>query len=137
MIPRNEHSPKTSGVWALVKRQHGVVSREQLLDLGLSVEAIRHRVSAGRLHPIWKGVYAVGRPQVNRRGRWMAAVLTCGPAAALSHESAAALWGFRDGERTLIEVSIPAGSIRRRQAIVAHRRTAEVMKAVTKWCGIR
>jgi hypothetical protein len=36
------------------------------------------------LHPVWRGVYAVGRPELTRRGLWMAAVLACGPGAALS-----------------------------------------------------
>jgi hypothetical protein len=32
-----------------------------------------------------RGVYAVGRPSLTRRGEWMAAVLGCGPGAMLSH----------------------------------------------------
>jgi very-short-patch-repair endonuclease len=94
------------GVWRLARRQHGVVTARQLLDAGLSFEAIRHRVRIGRLHRLHRGVYAVGRPDLTRRGRWMAAVLSCGKGAALSHESAAALWGIEDLERG-VTVSIP------------------------------
>jgi Protein of unknown function (DUF559) len=114
---------RSAALWALVKRQHGVVSRAQLLELGFTPHAIAHRIAMGRLHPIWRGVYAVGRPEVTRHGRWMAAVLACGPGAALSHESAAALWEIRQGERGLIEISVPSGSFRRRAGIRAHRRT--------------
>ncbi|MGI8920120.1 MAG: hypothetical protein ACR2HD_00370 [Solirubrobacteraceae bacterium] len=46
------------------------------------------RVRAGRLHPIHRGVYAVGHSRLTLRGRWMAAVLACGPGAALSHRDA-------------------------------------------------
>ena len=80
------------GAWHLADAQHGVVTHGQLLRLGFSPAAIKHRVAEGRLHPLWRGVYAVGRPQLTRHGRWMAAVLVCGEGAGLSHASAAALW---------------------------------------------
>ena len=52
----------------------------------------------------------------------MAAVLACGPFAVLSHGSAAALWGFGGERDDLIDISVPAGSPRRRPAICVHRR---------------
>ena len=99
-----------------------MVAKAQLLGLGFSLSAIRHRVAIGRLHPVRRGVYAVGRPQLTRYGRWMAAVLSCGPAAALSHTSAAALWriGEEGGDR--IEVSVPARRAPRQAGIRVHRR---------------
>jgi very-short-patch-repair endonuclease len=54
----------------------------------------------------------------------MAAVLCCGPEAALSHESAAALWEIRSPKLREIEVSVSAGARRRHAGIVVHRRTA-------------
>jgi hypothetical protein len=68
-----------------------VITRGQLIGLGFTPKAIEHRVQKGRLHPIVRGVYAVGRRHLIREGRWMAAVLACGPGAVLSHRSAAAL----------------------------------------------
>jgi very-short-patch-repair endonuclease len=109
--------------WAMARRQHGVLTRGQLLDLGFSAEAIKHRVGAGRLHAVHRGVYAVGRPQLTREGKWMAAVLSCGPAATLSHSSAAALWGIRPVSRA-IEVTVPASIARQRKGIVVHRRAS-------------
>ena len=109
-------------VWALARSQHGVVTRGQLLELGFGPQSIKHRVAKGRLHPMWRGVYAIGRPQVGVYGRWMGAVLCCGPAAVLSHESAAALWEMRSTQRREIEVSVPVGARRRREGIVVHRR---------------
>lgn len=109
-------------LWDLVHRQHGVISRMQLLDNGVSPVAIRHRISTGRLHPLWRGVYAVGRPEVGTYGRWMAAVLSCGEAALLSHGSAAALWGLRPSPAR-IDVTVPAGVARRRPGIHVHRRS--------------
>jgi hypothetical protein len=109
-------------LWALARRQHGVVARWQLLELGFSSQAIAHRLATGRLHPLWRGVYAVGRPHVTQHGLWMAAVLSCGSDALLSHESAAALWGIRRGDRRIIEVSVPYPGDRRRPGIRVHRR---------------
>ena len=110
--------------WALVRRQHGVVARWQLLELGYSPKAIEHRIARGRLHPVARGVYAVGRPQLTRHGEWMAAVLACGDRAVLSHSSAAALWGIRPDRRGPCEVSIPAAARRRPHGITVHRRKA-------------
>jgi very-short-patch-repair endonuclease len=111
-------------IWTLVSRQHGVVARRQLLEMGLGARQIERRIAAGRLHPVWRGVYAVGRPQLGRLGRWMAATLACGPDAVLSHGSAAALWGFGEEPAGTVEVSVPARTRRRHPGIRAHRRAA-------------
>ena len=112
----------TPDVWALARRQHGVVTRAQLLDLGLTRHAIDHGVARARLHPVCAGVYALGRPELGRHGRWMAAVLACGPNAVLSHASAAALWAIGAHDRPESEVSVPVPGTRRRPGIVVHRR---------------
>jgi very-short-patch-repair endonuclease len=112
-----------SSVWALARRQHGVVTRVQLLELGYGPHAIQHRVEKGRLHPIHRGVYAVAWPELTPKGRWMAAVLACGPGAALSHDDAAALFAIRAERNGEIHVSITAAAFRRRPGIQIHRRT--------------
>jgi very-short-patch-repair endonuclease len=123
-------------VWALARRQHGVVTRWQLLELGFSDEAIDHRIRRGRLHRVHDGVYAVGRPELTRDGHWMAAVLACGPGAALSHSSAAALWGIRDSEGDQIEISVPANRAPRPRGIRVLRRATLIAKDVTRHRGI-
>jgi predicted transcriptional regulator of viral defense system len=79
---------------ALARRQHGVVSRPQMLALGLGGSAIAEWVGRGRLHRLHRGVYAVGHLNLTRNSHFMAAVLACGDKAALSHFSAAVLWGM-------------------------------------------
>jgi very-short-patch-repair endonuclease len=114
--------PGSGLVWRLANRQHGVVTRSQLLDAGLTSAAVKHRLETGRLHPLGRGVYAVGRPQVSREGRWLAAVLACGPLALLSHASAAHLWRIRvaaDGPP--IHVSVPTEVRRAHPGIRVHR----------------
>jgi hypothetical protein len=93
-----------------------------LLALGFTSKGIRHRIDAGRLHPIHRGVYAVGRRHLTREGRWMAAVLACGPDAVLSHRSAAVLWGIADEHPGYIEISVRRRCRHRRTGLRVHTR---------------
>jgi very-short-patch-repair endonuclease len=90
----------------LAEGQHGVVGRRQLVALGLSEREIEGRLSAGRLHPVAHGVYAVGHRAISQRSRWMAAVLACEQGTVLSHRSAAGLWGIRDPVGCPVEVTV-------------------------------
>jgi very-short-patch-repair endonuclease len=101
----------------LARAQHGVLTRGDLLGLGFSAKGIKHRVGSGRLHPLAAGVYAVGRPELAPHGHWMAAVLACGDDSALSHRSAAELWGFGYEESGRIDVSIRRKSKIRRKGV--------------------
>lgn len=124
-------------VWEVARRQHGVVARRQLVELGLGKEAILHRVRSGRLHAIWPWVYAVGRRELTQRGVWMATVLSCGRGALLSHTSAAELWGIRPHGRGWPEVSIPSDrSIGRRDRMRVHRRAGLDEASVTRRLAI-
>jgi very-short-patch-repair endonuclease len=76
----------------LAERQHGIVGRRQLIDLGVGRGAIEGRLARGQLHRVHQGAYAVGHRMVSRQGRWMAAVLSGGSGAVLSHRSAGQLW---------------------------------------------
>jgi predicted transcriptional regulator of viral defense system len=126
-------SPKSNHRWpkgqldrligAIAARQHGVITLVQLLDLGLSPRAVRDRVACGRLHRIHHGVYAVGRPDLPIKGRWMAAVLACGEGAVLSHQSAATLHGLLNARGGLINVTVPRRTPISRPRIRVHRST--------------
>lgn len=109
-------------IWAIARRRHHVVTEAELLGLGLTREAIRHRRRTGLLHRLWPRVYAVGRPDVTPQGRWAAAVLTCGEGAYLSHESAAQCLGILPIRNGPVHVSVPYPRAVRRRGIVTHRR---------------
>jgi hypothetical protein len=76
----------------LAAGQHGYVTRVQLIAAGLSASEIAYRVRIGRLHLVFRGVYAVGHRPVAPHARAMAAVLACGSGARLSFRWAGALW---------------------------------------------
>jgi very-short-patch-repair endonuclease len=108
----------------LARRQHDAISHRQLVELGFSASAIKHRLAVGRLHRVHRGVYAVGRPALSWQGELMAAVLRCRPRALVSHESAAWAYGIR-ARRPLrpVEISVPADRDPRPPGIRVHRRT--------------
>jgi very-short-patch-repair endonuclease len=108
--------------WALAARQHGVLTRRQLLELGFSHDAVRHRVAVGRLHLVARGIYAVGWPELSRERRWMIAVLACGEGAALSHHSAAALHEIGKERPGQIDVSVRRRCEHRRGGIRSRSR---------------
>jgi hypothetical protein len=109
-------------VRGLADHQHGVVSREQLLRLGLTPSAVAHRTRRGWLHSVHRGVFSVGVTELGRHGRWIAAVLASGRGALLSHHSAAELWEIVPRQAGSIEVTLPVASRRRIRGIVIHRR---------------
>jgi very-short-patch-repair endonuclease len=120
-VPAAREQSVEQRVAALAEAQHGVVSRRQLLGIGLSGSAIGRRVDAGRLHLLHDGVYAVGHPVLTVYGRWMAAVLACGPGAALGYTSAAALWDLQRSASGPPTVVVPVAGGRRRPQLRIHR----------------
>jgi very-short-patch-repair endonuclease len=121
--------------WALAENQHGVVSNDQLREVGYTPQAIYHRIRTGRLHPLHRGVYAVGRSNVTDHGRWMAAVLAC-DGSVISHSSAAALWRMGPEKRNQIELSLPSRSRRRRPGLEIHQRPSLQQRDITREYGI-
>ena len=102
---------------ALAARQHGVVARAQLVALGVGEDAIDHRIGRSRLHPVHRGVFAVGHRVRTRDATWMAAVLAAGPDAVLGFRSGGALWRVRDSDR----IEVICSRKLRRPGIQVHR----------------
>jgi hypothetical protein len=103
--------------------QWGVLSLAELFACGLSPKSVVTGVRNGRLHPIHRGVYAVGHRRVALEGRFLAAVKACGAGAVLSHFSAAALWGFMDWEERHPEVTLVGTAPRAHPGLRIHRTT--------------
>jgi very-short-patch-repair endonuclease len=121
----------------IAARQHGVVRLEQLLLAGLTHAAVQRRVEAGRLHRLYRGVYAVGHRNLSREGRWLAAVFACGEGAVLSHGSAAALWRLSPTSPQLAHVTVSGTTGHaQRPGIRLHRSTTLTRKETTQRHGI-
>jgi len=83
----------------LASRQHGVVSRRQLLAAGFSARVIDRRLASGALIPVHPGVYIVGHRAVAPLAHEAAAILASGPRTLLAHVTAA----------RLLELPVPGG----------------------------
>ncbi len=122
----------------LATAQHGVISYPQLRAFGLSRQAIDKRVRQGRLHRIYRGVYAVGHRRLGVQGRWMGGTLTAGKESVLSHRSAADLWGLRRSASSVVEVTVPTLAGRRaRDGLTVHRTSSLPISEITSRHGIR
>ncbi len=122
---RPKRLPETHHALAeMAKRQHGVVSIRQLTGpLGYSRRSVSRAVAAGRLRPLYRGVFAVGHTAISSCGRCLAAVLACGPGSLLSHHSAAWLWGLSNHSPAPYEVTTPIPRHGKSPLRVHHSRT--------------
>ena len=133
---RGDWGEREGRLLALARRQHGVVGFGQLRSLGISGAGVRHRVAVGRLHPVHRGVYALGRSDLPVEGLWMAAVLACGSGSLLSHISAAGLHGLLPSAQARIDVTIPRRVGLARRGIRVHRSTCLIPADRTSVDGI-
>jgi very-short-patch-repair endonuclease len=105
----------------LSRAQNGAVSLEQLRSAGLTPTEIRTRVRHGRLVHLYRGVYAVGDPQLMPLVRPAAALLSLGACSFISHRSAAALWDIATADSSVVDVSVVGCNLRSRPGVRLHR----------------
>ncbi|MGZ6641283.1 MAG: DUF559 domain-containing protein [Solirubrobacteraceae bacterium] len=116
---------------ALVDAQWGVVARGQLRALGLSDGTVTSWLRTRRLRPLHRGVYAVGHDALRAEGRWLAAVLACGPGAMLSHRSAAALLDLLPYASATIHVTAPRSRHQQRGIRLHRARSLDALDTTT------
>jgi very-short-patch-repair endonuclease len=119
---RDNHSVDEA-IARIATRQGGVISRRQLLALGVGRGALEKRIGAGRLRLIHRGVYAVGHDAIPARGRLVAGLLVAGKGAALSHRSAAHLLSLLPSMPPFVEITTTSHRRRSRQGLVFHHAT--------------
>ncbi len=105
---------------ALADRQFGVIALLQLRRLGLSYWQIEARVAAGRLHPLFRGVYAVGHRNISPQG-WLIAAQLAIPDGFLTHRTSAGVWGLRVISTKEIHITTLTAGIRSRPRLIVHR----------------
>ncbi len=119
----------------LASRQQRNVTHAQLRALGLTQEAIRHRLRQRFLYRVYACVYSVGTPPSTPHERAAAAVLACGAEAALSHGSALTLWGLR--RRWEQPLHITSATQRRLPGLVVHQSRTLTPADIRTHFGIR
>lgn len=118
---QGKSAPRGRVLARIAYRQHGVISRGQILAIGFDRGFIERAIVEGRLHPIHAGVYAVGHARLSQDGVWVAAVLSAGEHAALSYLSAAQKLGIVDRYAGLPHVTVQRGHADGAASIILHR----------------
>jgi very-short-patch-repair endonuclease len=121
--PRSS-SARGRAIAKLAARQRGVISRAQLLETGLTRDAIDNWLKSARLHPLYRGVYLLGHPRSIEGARELAAVLACGPGSVLSHRSAATLWRLLPDPGGDVDITLAGRHCGAKQGIRIHRLAA-------------
>ena len=85
-------------------RQHGLVTRGQLLEAGMTRKEIASRLRRDTLLRVHRGVYRVGHRAPSIEATYLAAVLAAGDGTLLCGLAAAHLWGLVKGEAPPAEV---------------------------------
>ncbi len=123
---------------SLAARQHGLVARVQLLAAGVPAHVIDRRLARGRIDAVHRGVYRVS-PAPLPYERQMAALLTCGASAVVSHRSAALLWKLLPGSPgdAPVDVTVPRRHPASLRGLLVHRVSCLPADEVTLVEGIR
>jgi predicted transcriptional regulator of viral defense system len=101
--------------------QDGFVTRDQALAVGLTDEAIAHRVRMGRWIRVHAGVYRIAGVPTSVRAGLVGACLAAGPGAAASHRGASAIWQL-EGPDPAVEITVPRSGLKRLRDVRVHRR---------------
>ena len=108
----------------LAHQAHGVVTRVELLDAGVSEDEIDERIASGSLIPVHRGVYRVGHQAPSLEATYMAAVKACGEDALLSGLAAAYLYRLIRKAPRQPEVTAPTE--RKVEGVTTHRARAGI-----------
>lgn len=108
--------------YALAGLQQGLLTRQQAFSLGADWNAIRARLRSGHWKQVYPGVYATFTGALGREAAMWAALLRAGPAAILSHHSAAEVDGLTDRPIAAIHITVPESRrVPQTPGVVIHR----------------
>jgi len=120
----------------IAARQHGVVSRQQAIQAGLSRFAISRRLAAGQLKVVFPGVFAISGVPDSPLQRFMAACLWAGDGAVASHRAAASLWEIEGFASAPVEISIAGRRTQPPKGVTCHQVASLQPGDVTRRQGI-
>jgi very-short-patch-repair endonuclease len=114
----------------LARRSHGVVTRRELLAVGITAKEIERRLSIGALIAVFRGVYRVGHTAPGIEAHYLAAVKACGDGALLSGRAAAHVLGLLKGRAPPAEVTAATARV------VKGVKTRRARRQATIWRGV-
>ncbi len=120
----------TERIRIVAEAQGGVISRQQLLDCGLSNSGISRWLARGRLIRLHPGVFALGHAAILPHGRLVAGLLFSGPGSGLAHGTAACLWQFIEDGPEDVHAVAPGRSRGTEGVVVHHPRRIELIRHV-------
>jgi very-short-patch-repair endonuclease len=112
-----------AAVAELAAGQFGLVTYAQLRRLGFASGSIGRSSKALRLHRVHRGVYSVGHELLSDHARCLAAVMSSGHGAVVSHQAAAWLWRLLPTCPKVIDVTVPRHGGRRAEIALHHSST--------------
>ena len=116
----NAISSLATRIATIARRQHGLVTKDQLADLGLSAKQVRGWTANGRFDRVLPGVLRLAGAPITPEQALFAAVLWGGSDALVSHRSAGELWGYDGVKAVTREITVPAAAMKRLTEIVVH-----------------
>jgi very-short-patch-repair endonuclease len=110
------------------RRQHGVLTIDQLRAAGLGTHAIAGRVDRGWLRRVHRGVYIVGALDSELTAP-TAALAAFGPSAVISHRTAAVLWRLLSARpNDPVDITLLNANRRPRHGVRIHQARAAIVR---------
>src|SRR5262245_14581232 len=109
-----DHKLTERRVRAWLAARYGVISRQEALAMGLTTNQIAWRVQSGVWEVVCPGVYHLAGAPMTPLSRLRVAVLAGGAGSAVSHKSAAWLWGIASAAFSVdsfrdVTITVPHG----------------------------
>jgi len=115
----------------LLKRQEGVITRNQTKDCGMSDSALRHRLrTGGPWQVLLPGVYLSASGAVTTMQRQVAAILYAGPGSVITGPAALAWHRIRVPKTSVVNVLVPEPRRRRDVGFVRLNRTSRMPRMI-------
>lgn len=116
-------SPSENELYRVAETRAGYFTTAQAADAGYSRALLAHHAASGNLERVDHGIYRLRRYPESPHADLVVASLRAGDAAAISHESALALWDLSDVMPAQVHVTVPRTSSRRRPGLRLHTGT--------------
>ena len=136
-MPSLDRARRRSQVRALARDQDGVVSRRQLVELGLTRWQVKAELRARRWRAHGRQTIATHTGDLTGTARYWSATFEAGPRAAIDGASALVLAGLEGHEPGSIRVSVPRGAYVVRQPGLNVRQTRRLKDADVVAAGVR